>query len=232
MLPRMTTRSTGRQTATPRGGSTGGQTGRGGKRTGEPTSRVVGRTSDQGGQGGDPGNHISNIQCDVRSTKVSNGRNGCSYKEFMACNPKDYDGNGGAIVYIRWIEKIDTVQDISGCGANQKVKYTAGSFIVSMTWEDFKDLTRKKFCPNNEMQTEFWCHAMVRPGHAAYTNHFHELARLVPNLVTFENKRIERYTYGLTLQICAMVAATKPIIIQSAVLKARMLTDEAIRNGR
>ncbi|GKB29386.1 hypothetical protein Tco_0868787 [Tanacetum coccineum] len=91
---------------------------------------------------------------------------------------------------------------------------------------------RKEFCPNNEMQkleTEFWCHAMVRAGHAAYTDRFHELARLVPYLVTPQNKRIERYIYGLAPHIRAMVAATEPTTIQSAVLKVRMLTDEAIR---
>ncbi|GKE02064.1 putative reverse transcriptase domain-containing protein [Tanacetum coccineum] len=33
---------------------------------------------------------------------------------------------------------------------------------------------------------------MVGAGHAAYTDRFHELARLVPHLVTPENKRIER----------------------------------------
>ncbi|GJR30715.1 hypothetical protein Tco_1106947 [Tanacetum coccineum] len=47
------------------------------------------------------GNHASNIQGDVRSANVSNGRNGCSYKEFMAYNIKDYDGKSGAIVYTR-----------------------------------------------------------------------------------------------------------------------------------
>ncbi|GJV90715.1 hypothetical protein Tco_1538528 [Tanacetum coccineum] len=40
------------------------------------------------------GNHTSNIQGDVRSVNVGNGRIGCSYKEFMACNSKDYDGKG------------------------------------------------------------------------------------------------------------------------------------------
>ncbi|GKD07979.1 hypothetical protein Tco_1187664, partial [Tanacetum coccineum] len=40
------------------------------------------------------GNHASNIQGDVRSANVSNGQNGCLYKEFMACNPKDYNGKG------------------------------------------------------------------------------------------------------------------------------------------
>ncbi|GKF23153.1 hypothetical protein Tco_0075475 [Tanacetum coccineum] len=33
---------------------------------------------------------------------------------------------------------------------------------------------------------------MIGDGHVAYTDRFHELARLVPHLVTPENKRIER----------------------------------------
>ncbi|GJS34644.1 hypothetical protein Tco_0533026 [Tanacetum coccineum] len=41
-------------------------------------------------------------------------------------------------------------------------------------------------------------------GHAAYTDRFHELARLVPHLVTPENKRFERYIYGLAPQIREM----------------------------
>ncbi|GJU71657.1 putative reverse transcriptase domain-containing protein [Tanacetum coccineum] len=72
---------------------------------------------------------------------------------------------------------------------------------------------------------------MVGAGHATYTDQFHKLARLVPHLVTPKNKRIERYIYGLALQIYALVVVTEPTTIQSAILKARMLTDEAIRNG-
>nr|GEU89105.1 hypothetical protein [Tanacetum cinerariifolium] len=55
--------------------------------------------------------------------------------------------------------------------------------------------------------------------------------RVVPHLITRENKRIERYIYGHALQIRAMVATTALPTIHSVVLKARMLTDEAIRNG-
>ncbi|GJT64694.1 hypothetical protein Tco_1016174 [Tanacetum coccineum] len=40
------------------------------------------------------GNHASNIQGEVRNVSMNNGRGGCSYKEFLACNPKDYDGKG------------------------------------------------------------------------------------------------------------------------------------------
>ncbi|GKA99515.1 putative reverse transcriptase domain-containing protein [Tanacetum coccineum] len=187
----------GRQTAAPRGGRTGGRTGRGGGRIGEPTSKVVGRTSNQGGQGGDPG---------IRA-------------------------NGGNYEVTDFSTFIDQqLQDLLPTIIAQ-VQTRGRETTVSMTWEDFKDLTRKEFFPNNEMQTEFWCHTMVEPGDAAYTDHFHELTGLVPNLVTLENKRIGRYTYGLALQIRVMVAATKLTIIQSAVLKAGMLTDKAIRNG-
>nr|GEX04415.1 hypothetical protein [Tanacetum cinerariifolium] len=122
------------------------------------------------------GNHASNIQGDVRGVNVGNGRNGCSYMEFMACNPKDYDGKGGAIVYTRWIEKMESTRGRES--------------IVGMTWEEFKVLMSKEFYPNNEMQkleTGFWCHAMVGAGHAAYTDRFHELAR--NENVRVENKR-------------------------------------------
>ncbi|GJZ35129.1 reverse transcriptase domain-containing protein [Tanacetum coccineum] len=72
---------------------------------------------------------------------------------------------------------------------------------------------------------------MVRAGHAVYTDRLHELARLVPHLVTPKTKRIERYIYGLTPQICGMVAVTEPSTIQNDILKAGVLTDEAVRNG-
>nr|GFC89047.1 reverse transcriptase domain-containing protein [Tanacetum cinerariifolium] len=80
-------------------------------------------------------------------------------------------------------------------------------------------------------ETEFWNHAMVRDGRAAYTNRFHELARLVPYLVTLKNKKIKRYIYGLAPEIQRMVAATEPTTIQKAMQKSGTLTNEAIKNG-
>ncbi|GJR05200.1 hypothetical protein Tco_0528184 [Tanacetum coccineum] len=71
---------------------------------------------------------------------------------------------------------------------------------------------QEELCPSNKMQkleTELGNHAMVGAGHAAYTDRFHELARLIRG----------------------MVVATKPMTIQKAVQIAGTLTDEAIRNG-
>ncbi|GJV86409.1 hypothetical protein Tco_1530347 [Tanacetum coccineum] len=60
---------------------------------------------------------------------------GCSCKEFLVCNPNEYDGKGGAVVLTRWIEKMESVHDMSGCSIDQKVKYTTGSFMgKALTW--------------------------------------------------------------------------------------------------
>ncbi|GKD45740.1 hypothetical protein Tco_1270385 [Tanacetum coccineum] len=171
---------------------------------------VGNHVNNQGNNANQDDNVINdNNQGNVRTVNMKNGQGGCSYKEIIACNPKDYDGKGGAIVYTSWIKKMESVQDMSGCGENHKTR--GQEAVVGMVWEDFKVLLREEFCLNNEMQKLETV--------------------LVPYLVTPENKRIERYIYGLAPQIHVMVAATKPTTIQSVVLKARMLTDEAIRNG-
>ncbi|GJW53446.1 hypothetical protein Tco_0097531 [Tanacetum coccineum] len=56
------------------------------------------------------------------------GNNGCTYKGFVACGPRDFDGTGGAVALTRWIEKMESVIDNSGCLANQRVKYATSSF--------------------------------------------------------------------------------------------------------
>nr|GEW25139.1 reverse transcriptase domain-containing protein [Tanacetum cinerariifolium] len=103
-----------------------------------------------------------------------------------------------------------------------------------MAWDDFKTLLRDEYYAQNEMhklENKFWNHNMVGAGHTAYTGRFHELAKLVSHLVTFEFKKIDRYIYGLVPKIRGMVRATEPTTIQSAILKARGLTDDIVRNG-
>nr|GEX88875.1 putative reverse transcriptase domain-containing protein [Tanacetum cinerariifolium] len=140
-------------------------------------------------QNGDAVN--DNIRGDVRNVIENDDHKGCTYKEFLACNPKEYNGKGGVIVYTRWIKKIE----LALAWWNSQIHTRGREAVVGMSWADFKTLTREEFCPVNEMQkleTEFWNHAMVEAGHVAYTDRFHELARLVHHLVTPENKMIER----------------------------------------
>ncbi|GJU75618.1 hypothetical protein Tco_1272688 [Tanacetum coccineum] len=187
------TQSAGRPAAAPRGGGTGGRVGREGVEVNEGVNGVpdfsmiitqqlqnllptmLAQVGNQGSNKGDNRNQSGtavndNIWGDVRNVIVNNGRRGYTYKEFLAYNPKEYDGKGGAIVYTRCIEKMESVQDMSGCGDDQKVKYIAVLFVskaltwwnsqihtrshkvtVSMAWDDFKVLMRDEFCPSKEM---------------------------------------------------------------------------------
>nr|GEU88304.1 hypothetical protein [Tanacetum cinerariifolium] len=135
-------------------------------------------------------------------------------------------GNGGAIALTRWIEKMENVIDNSGCAENQKVKYAASSFVnkaltwwntqvqardreaaIGMSWANFKALLVEEF---------YW---------------FHKLAMLVPHLVTPESSRIKRYIARLAPEIQGMLRATQPTTIQSAILRAGILTDKAVSCG-
>nr|GEV30579.1 hypothetical protein [Tanacetum cinerariifolium] len=142
---RVMTRSADRPAAASQGGGTGRRVGSKDRRVREPRRRNVEPTGDQGrGQGNDRNQNDDAVNDNIQ----------------------------GDVMYTHWIEKMESVQDMSGCRDSQKVKYTAGSFVG-------KALT------------------------------FHELARLVPHLVTPE----------------------KPKTIQKAMQKAGTLTDEAFRNG-
>nr|GEZ47514.1 reverse transcriptase domain-containing protein [Tanacetum cinerariifolium] len=129
---------------------------------------------------------VTQVTANVNNVNRANGNggnNGCSYKTFTSCNPKEFDGKGSAVALTRWIEKIESVFDNSGCTANQRVRYVASCFVnksltwwntqvqergreaaIGMSWKDFKALLVEEFSPSNEMdklENEFWNHTML-----------------------------------------------------------------------
>ncbi|GKA18332.1 hypothetical protein Tco_0698169 [Tanacetum coccineum] len=134
MSPRMRTRSASRPAAESLGGGTGERVGRGGRGR-RPREGNDERVEDLNGQGNDQGlganegveevngnvsNRVNvgnqngnvvneNVQENVRNVLVNGNRVGCSYKEFLAYNPKEYDGKGGDVVLTRWVEKMENI---------------------------------------------------------------------------------------------------------------------------
>ncbi|GJV42119.1 putative reverse transcriptase domain-containing protein [Tanacetum coccineum] len=189
MLPRMRTRSVGRPVAESRGGGMGERVGRGGRGRG-PKGGNDERVDELNGQGNDQGlganRNVEGVNGNVEGVNEGVGNQGNVEIKMEMWLMRMFRRTLGMFL-TRWIEKMESVHDMSGCSIDQKVKYTTGSFM-------------EEFCPSHEMQkleTELWNHAMVGAGHAAYTDRFHELARLVPHLVTPESRKIKRYVYGL-----------------------------------
>ncbi|GJZ87562.1 DNA-directed DNA polymerase [Tanacetum coccineum] len=83
----------------------------------------------------------------------------------------EFDGKGDAVALTRWIEKIESVFNNSGCTVNQRVRYAACCFMnkaltwcntqvqargreaaIGMSWNDFRTLLVEEFCPSNEIE--------------------------------------------------------------------------------
>jgi hypothetical protein len=97
--------------------------------------------------------------------------NGCNYKEFKICGPVEFGGTEGVVYLVRWIEKTESVFNVSGCAENTKVKFASFTFknealtwwnnyrnsvgsdvAYAMTWEQFKSLLIQTYCPRNEIK--------------------------------------------------------------------------------
>ncbi|XP_021979391.1 SR-related and CTD-associated factor 4-like [Helianthus annuus] len=150
-------------------------------------------------------------------TSGNNPPTGCTYKQFLDCNPLNFDGTRGAAAFIRWVEKTNLVLRMSKCSPEQRVTYISRLFMdgalswwnlqvqtlgeaaaYALSWDELKELMRKKYCSrveNQKLETEFWNLKMDGPKISEYIQRFHDLSRVVPYLVEAEFKRIERFIW-------------------------------------
>jgi len=186
------------------------------------------------------------------STKKQKIQKSCNYKTFKMFNPKDFTGDQGAIVALRWLEEMEAIIVISECDHNQRIMYTAHSFkgealewwntliqvkgrmnMYNLDWEEFKEMVIRKFCPMSEtdlMQTKFLSHKMIGTDLGSYNTQFLKYCRLVPHLVTPEYNKVTRYIYGLPREIRDLVRSNLPQSTDSAMELAGYLVNGMIRN--
>ncbi|GJX07082.1 putative reverse transcriptase domain-containing protein [Tanacetum coccineum] len=94
----------------------------------------------------------------------------CFYADFMKCQPLNFKGTEGVVGLTRWIEKMESVFNISGCAIENQVKFatctllgaaltwwngqirTLGPEAYAMTWEVLKKKMTDKYCPQGEIK--------------------------------------------------------------------------------
>nr|GEW11311.1 hypothetical protein [Tanacetum cinerariifolium] len=104
----------------------------------------------------------------------------CSIKTLRASGAKEFFRTEGVVGLLTWLESIEAVLHITKTAA------------IAQSWEDFKKLLMEEYCPDDEvekLESKFWNHKMVGSDIDGYTTRFHELARLVPHMVTPESQR-------------------------------------------
>ncbi|GJZ19742.1 hypothetical protein Tco_0556332 [Tanacetum coccineum] len=82
-------------------------------------------------------NNVNNANGNASNGNEGNN-NGCTYKEFLACKPREDDRKGGTIALTGWIEKMESARGREAA--------------MGMTWEEFKAFLMEEFRPSNEME--------------------------------------------------------------------------------
>ncbi|GJU98117.1 putative reverse transcriptase domain-containing protein [Tanacetum coccineum] len=127
----------------------------------------------------------------------------CYYADFMKCQPLNFKGTEGVVSLTRWIEKMESVFNISGCAIENQIR-TLGPEAYAMTWEGLKKkITDKYFLL--------------------------ELTLICTKFCTNETEKINKYIRGLPDNIYGNVKSFKPKTLDEMIELANDLMDQKLR---
>ncbi|GKA40107.1 putative reverse transcriptase domain-containing protein [Tanacetum coccineum] len=136
---------------------------------------------------------------------------GCSHKTFMNGKPHLFNETEIVVGLRRWIEKVEQVFKICKCTEEDKLMFNASTFEGrALTWWNMNVHTLGLVNAN-------------RDDIEAYSNHFHELVLMCPELVPTEKKKIEKYIRGFPQRIKGNITSSKPATLHDAINMAREL---------
>ncbi|GJW76497.1 putative reverse transcriptase domain-containing protein [Tanacetum coccineum] len=174
----------------------------------------------------------------------------CFYADFMKCQPLNFKGTKGVVGLTRWIEKTESVFNISGCAIENQVKLatctllgaaltwwngqirTLGPEAYSMTWEVLKKKMTDKYCPQGEikkLEIELWNLKVKGNDVPAYTERFQELTLICTKFVANETKKVDKYISGLPDNIYGNVKYSRPKTLDETIELANDLMDQKLR---
>ncbi|GJW50114.1 reverse transcriptase domain-containing protein [Tanacetum coccineum] len=174
----------------------------------------------------------------------------CFYADFMKCQPLNFKGNEGVVSLTQWIEKIESVFNISGCAIENQVKFTTctllgvaltwwnsqmrtlGPEAYSMTWEVLKKKMMDKYCPQGEikkLEIELWNLKVKGNDVPTYIECFQELTLICTKFVANEIEKVDKYISGLPDNIYGNVKFARPKTLDETIELANDLMDHKLR---
>ncbi|GKB14477.1 putative reverse transcriptase domain-containing protein [Tanacetum coccineum] len=174
----------------------------------------------------------------------------CFYADFMKCQPLNFKGTEGVVGLTRWIKKMESVFNISGCAIENQVKFatctllgaaltwwngqirTLGPEAYSMTWEVLKKKMTDKYCPQGEikkLEIELWNLKVKGNDVPTYTERFQELTLICTKFVANETEKVDKYISGLPDNIYGNVKSARPKTLDETIELANDLMDQKLR---
>ncbi|GJS78192.1 reverse transcriptase domain-containing protein [Tanacetum coccineum] len=196
--------------------------------------------------GGGDGSHSSH-ENNPRNMHIARP---CYYADFMKCHPLSFKGTEGVVGLTCWIEKMESVFNISGCAVENQVKFATctlmdaaltwwnslirslGPDAYTMTWVVLKKKMTDKYCPLGEVQKleiELWNLKVKGNDVPAYTNRFQELALICTKFVSTETEKVTKYISGLPDNIYGNVKSARPKTLDETIELANELMDQKLR---
>ncbi|GJU48907.1 putative reverse transcriptase domain-containing protein [Tanacetum coccineum] len=176
---------------------------------------------------------------------------GCSYKTFMNGKPHSFKGTQGVVGLKCWFKKMEQVFKICKCAEDDKVKFAMCTFegraltwwngnvqtlglanANQIPWSNVKAMMTTEYCPATEiqrMEQELWTLTLKGDDIEAYSNRFHELVLMCPELVSTESKKIEKYIRGFPERIKGNITSSKPATLHEAINMARELVEQSVQ---
>nr|GFA63604.1 hypothetical protein [Tanacetum cinerariifolium] len=147
----------------------------------------------------------------------------CFYTDFMKCQPLDFKGTEGVVDLTRWIEKMESVFQISGCAIENQVKFATCTLLdVALTWWNSKI---RSLSPDAYLMT--W--EVKGNDVPAYTERFQELTLICTKFVANETEKIDKYIGRFPDNIYKSVKASKPKMLDKTIELANDLMDQKLR---
>ncbi|GJY33532.1 putative reverse transcriptase domain-containing protein [Tanacetum coccineum] len=127
----------------------------------------------------------------------------CFYADFMKCQPLNFKGTKGVVGLTRWIEKMESVFNISGCAIENKGEI-------------------------KKLEIELWNLKVKGKDVPAYTKCFQELTLICTKFITNETEKVDKYISGLPDNIYGNVKSARPKTLDETIELANDLMDQKL----
>ncbi|GJX16401.1 hypothetical protein Tco_0217233 [Tanacetum coccineum] len=138
------------------------------------------------------------------------------YADFMKCQPLNFKGTEGVVGLTRWIEKMESVFNISGCAIENQVKFATCTLLgAALTWWNgqIRTLGPEAYAMTWEVKGK---------DVPAYIERFQELTLICTKFVANETEKVDKYISGLPNNIYGNVKSARPKTLDETIELAKI----------
>ncbi|GJV89764.1 putative reverse transcriptase domain-containing protein [Tanacetum coccineum] len=143
----------------------------------------------------------------------------CFYADFMKCQPLNFKGAEGVVGLTRWIEKMESVFNISGCAVENQVKFATCTLLgAALTWVKSRTCGIELWNSNVKGKTDV----------PALQWNVSRVTLICTKFVANETEKVDKYLSGLPDNIYGNVKAAKPKTLDETIELANDLMDRKL----